>query len=75
MIKLSNYQKEILSKHLDIAIREETAVKEYRQYEFKEGYLNRGNLNWTKQMLDEFVESKTKDINQLRQLKKLLKLK
>jgi hypothetical protein len=75
MIKLSNYQKEMLSKHLDIAIREETAVKEYRQYEFKEGYLNRRNLNWTKQMLDRFVESKTKDINELKQLKKLLKLK
>ena len=75
MIKLSNYQKEMLSKHLDIAIREETAVKEYRQYEFKEGYLKRRNLNWTKQMLDRFVESKTKDINELKQLKKLLKLK
>lgn len=75
MIKLSNYQKEMLSKHLDIAIREETAVKEYRKYEFKEGYLNRRNLNWTKQMLDRFVESKTKDINELIQLKKLLKLK
>ena len=75
MIKLSNYQKEMLSKHLDIAIREETAVKEYRQYEFKEGYLNRRNLNWTKQMLDEFVESKIKQINELKQVKKLLKLK
>ena len=75
MIKLSNYQKEMLSKHLDIAIREETAVKEYRQYEFKEGYLNRRNLNWTKQMLDEFVESKIKQINELKQLKKLFKLK
>ena len=65
----------MLSKHLDIAIREETAVKEYRQYEFKEGYLNRGSLNWTKQMLDEFVKSKIKDIHELKQLKKLFKLK
>ena len=40
-----NYQKEMLSKHLDIAIREETAVKEYRQYEFKEGYLSRSCFN------------------------------
>ena len=75
MIKLSNYQKEMLSKHLDIAIREETAVKEYRQYEFKEGYLNRGSFNWTKRMLDEFVKNKKKDIDELKQLKKLLRLK